>query len=74
MGKLIELNVKGDTTTLWDVADEASVKDVDAKFNELMARGFTLVERPPGQDTFSRTTVFHPEAEEVIGVFPMTGG
>jgi|GEM_PF-3117493 len=74
MGKLIELNAQGDTTSLWDPTDEASVREMNEKFISLMERGFTLVERRPGEPTFHRATTFDPETEEVIAIFPMTGG
>ncbi|TAM73647.1 hypothetical protein EPN44_13215 [bacterium] len=74
MGKLVELNSQGDTTTLWEPADEASLRETDAKFQALMARGFSMVERAVDEETFHRTEHFDPSAEEVIAIFPMTGG
>ncbi|TAM90190.1 hypothetical protein EPN42_06210 [bacterium] len=74
MGKLVELNARGDTTTTWEPTDEASLRETDAKFEALMARGFSMVERTTDEDTFHRTEHFDPRAEEIVAIFPMTGG
>ncbi|TAM58513.1 hypothetical protein EPN52_10545 [bacterium] len=74
MGKLVELNSQGDTTTLWDPADDVSLHETDVKFKELMERGFSMVERTADEETFHRADHFDPRAEEIVAIFPMTGG
>lgn len=80
MGVMRVMGRRGDTAVCWD--EEVAVEDatpmtqaeVDAKFREIVAAGFSAFSVTTPGEPATRIDQFDPRAKEIILVPPLQGG
>lgn len=77
MGVMRILGPEGDTAVAWATDDEASVRDAEALFRQLIdADGLVPFARTDGATAADaeQITVFDPAVDEILWIRPITGG
>lgn len=74
MGELCELNVNGDTKTIWDSENADEVENARRVFNDLKKKGFSIFRVDKKGEKGERMHEFDPDAEKMIAVPRIAGG